>query len=147
AERRDRGTLVWVADMHYEGVERGNGDIVPFSDHCIKVENGVQLIRNPDYAFPATSPTGRKLPNFAGMGCRDQFNTRIWLTDTITDRPYPMVDLERGSALALVMYHHDAKAPSARTPAYGPVCPPQHVKPYTLAHVEAFTIRSGEIHE
>jgi hypothetical protein len=147
AERRDRGTLIWAADLHYEGVERGNGDIVPFSDDCIKIENGVQLIRNPAYPFPAVSPTGRKLPNFAAMGCRDQFNTRIWETDTITDRRYPIVDLERGIVLAFNMYHQYDKAPCARTVDYGLVCPPGDVKPFSLALVEAFKIRSGEIHE
>jgi len=147
AERRDRGTLIWAADLHYEGVQRGNGDIVPFSDECIKIENGVQLIRNPAYPFPAVSPTGRKLPNFAAMGCRDQFNTRIWETDTITDRRYPIVDLERGVVMAFNMYHQYDKAPCARTVDYGLVCPPGDVKPYSLALVEAFKIRSGEIHE
>jgi hypothetical protein len=146
-ERRDRGTLIWAADLHYEGVERGNGDIVPFSDQCIKIENGVQLIRNPDYPFPAVSPEGRKLPNFAAFGCRDQFNTRIWETDTITDRRYPIVDLERGIVMAFSMYHQYDKAPCARTVDYGLVCPPGNVKPFSLALVEAFKLRSGEIHE
>jgi hypothetical protein len=147
AERRDRGTLIGVADLHYEGVERGNGDIVPFSNECIKVENGVQLIKNPNYAFPAVSPTGRKLPNFAAMGCREQFNTRIWETDAITDRRYPIVDQERGIVMAFVMYHQYDKARCASTVDYGLVCPPMDVKPFTLALVEAFKIRSGEIHE
>jgi hypothetical protein len=147
AERRDRGVLINVADSHYEGVERGNGDIVPFSDECIKVENGVQLIKNPNYPFPAVSPTGRKLPNFAAMGCRDQFNTHIWETDTITDRRYPIVDQERGIVMAFVMYHQYDKARCASTVDYGLACPPADVKPYTLALVEAFKIESGEIHE
>ena len=147
AERRDRNVLINAADLHYEGVERGNGDIVPFSDECIKVENGVQLIKNPNYAFPAASPSGRKLPNFAAMGCRDQFNTRIWETDTITDRRYPIVDQERGIVMAFVMYHQYDKARCASTVDHGLVCPPADVKPYTLALVEAFKIESGEIHE
>jgi hypothetical protein len=147
AERRDRNVMITAADLHYEGVERGNGDIVPFSDECIKIENGVQLIKNPNYPFPAASPTGRKLPNFAAMGCREQFNTRIWETDTITDRRYPIVDQERGIVMAFVMYHQYDKARCASTVDYGLVCPPVDVKPYSLALVEAFKVRSGEIHE
>ncbi len=147
AERRDRNVIITAADLHYEGVERGSGDIVPFSDGCIKIENGVQLIKNPNYPFPAASPTGRKLPNFAAMGCREQFNTRIWETDTITDRRYPIVDQERGIVMAFVMYHQYDKARCASTVDYGLVCPPVDVKPYSLALVEAFKVRSGEIHE
>lgn len=147
AERRDRNVIITAADLHYEGVERGSGDIVPFSENCIKIENGVQLIKNPNYPFPAASPTGRKLPNFAAMGCREQFNTRIWETDTITDRRYPIVDQERGIVMAFVMYHQYDKARCASTVDYGLVCPPVDVKPYSLALVEAFKVRSGEIHE
>jgi hypothetical protein len=32
SERRDRLVLIGAADLHYQGVERGNGDIVPFAD-------------------------------------------------------------------------------------------------------------------
>lgn len=147
SERRDRSVLIGVADLHYQGIERGNGDIVPFSDECVKIENGLQLIKNPNYNFPASSPAGRKLPNFASMGCRDQFNTHIWDTDTITDRRYPIIDRERGIVMAFVMYNEYAKARCADVVDYGLVCPPVPVDPLTLALVEAFKIRSGEIHE
>lgn len=147
SERRDRTVLINAADLHYEGVERGNGDIVPFSDECVKIENGLQLIKNPDFAFPAASPTGRKLPNFAAMGCRDQFNTHIWDTDTVTDRRYPVVDMERGIVMTFVMYNEYARARCADVVDYGLVCPPVAVNPLTLVLAEAFKIRSGEIHE
>jgi hypothetical protein len=147
SERRDRSVLIQAADLHYEGVERGNGDIVPFSDDCVKIENGLQLIKNPDFAFPAASPSGRKLPNFAAMGCRDQFNTHIWDTDTITDRRYPVVDLDRGIVMTFVMYNEYAQARCADVVDYGLVCPPVAIHPLTLVLAEAFKIRSGEIHE
>ncbi len=143
SERRDRSILIGAADLHYQGVERGNGDIVPFADDCIKVENGLQLIKNPDFNFPAVSPSGRKLPNFAAMGCRDQFNTHIWDTDTITDRRFPIVDLERGIVMAFVMYNEYAKARCSDVVDYGLVCPPFPVNPLTLVLAEAFKIRNG----
>jgi hypothetical protein len=146
-ERRDRSVLIGAADLHYEGVERGNGDIVPFSDDCIKIENGLQLIRNPNFNYPAMSPAGRKLPNFAAMGCRDQFNTHIWDTDTITDRRYPIVDRERGLVMAFVMYNEYARARCSDVVDYGLVCPPMAVNPLSLALAETFKIRNGEIHE
>jgi hypothetical protein len=147
SERRDRSQLIWSADLHYEGVERGNGDIVPFGENCIKVENGVQLIRNPDFHSPGVSPAGKPVPNFASMSCRDQFNTHIWDTDRITDRRYPVVDEERGVVVAFAMYHQYIKGPCANVVDVGTVCPPVQVDPYTLAVAEAFKVRAGKIEE
>lgn len=147
SERRDRSQLIWSADLHYEGVERGNGDIVPFGENCIKVENGVQLIRNPDFHSPGVSPAGKVVPNFASMSCRDQFNTHIWDTDRITDRRYPVVDEERGIVVAFAMYHQYIRGPCANVVDVGTVCPPVQVDPYTLAVAEAFKVRAGKIEE
>ncbi len=147
AERRDRSQLIWSADLHYEGIERGNGDIVPFGDGCIKVENGVQLIRNPDFHSPGVSPSGKPVPNFTAMGCRDQFNTHIWETDRVTDRRYPVVDEERGIAVAFAMYNQYIKGPCANVVDYGTVCPPSQTDPYTLVMAEAFKVRAGKIEE
>lgn len=146
-ERRDRSQIVMAADLHYEGIERGNGDIVPFGSNCIKIENGVQLTLNPDFPSPVSSPSGAKLPNFQGMGCQDQFNTHLWDTDTITDRRYPVVDEERGIVVAFAMYNQYAKAPCAEVVDYGAVCPKKATRPYTLAIAEAFRIQSGFIED
>jgi len=147
SERRDRSQLVWSADLHYEGIERGNGDIVPFGQACIKVENGVQLIRNPDFQSPGVSPSGRPVPNFTALGCRDQFNTHIWDTDRVTDRRYPVVDEERGIVVAFVMYHQYIRGLCSDVVDYGTVCPKTSTEPYTLVAVEAFKVRAGKIEE
>jgi hypothetical protein len=147
SERRDRSQLIWSADLHYEGVERGNGDIVPFGAACIKIENGVQLIKNPAFQSPGVSPSGKPVPNFTAMGCRDQFNTRIWETDRITDRRYPVVDEERGVVVAFGMYHQYINGPCANVVDYGTVCPKNHTEPYTLVMAEAFKVRAGKIEE
>jgi len=147
AERRDRSQLVWSADLHYEGIERGSGDIVPFGNACIKVENGVQLIRNPNFQSPGVSPSGKPVPNFTALSCRDQFNTHIWDTDRITDRRYPVVDEERGVVLAFVMYNQYIKGPCSDVVDYGTVCPKTSTQPYSLVAVEAFKVRAGKIEE
>lgn len=147
AERRDRSQLVWSADLHYEGIQRGNGDIVPFGENCIKVENGVQLIKNPNFHSPGVSPSGKPVPNFTAMSCRDQFNTHIWETDRITDRRYPVVDEERGVVIAFGMYHQYIEGPCANVVDFGTVCPPTTVEPYTLVMAEAFKVRAGKIEE
>jgi hypothetical protein len=146
-ERRDRSQIIQAADLHYEGIERGNGDIVPFGNDCIKIENGVQLIRNPAFQSPGVSPSGKPVPNFTALSCRDQFNTHIWDTDTITDRRYPVVDEERGIVVAFAMYNQYVKGPCATVVDAGTVCPKTDVKPYSLAMAEAFRVRSGFIEE
>lgn len=147
SERRDRWQLVQSADLHYVGIDRGSGDIVPFGENCIKIENGVQLIRNPDFDSPVTSPAGVDLPNYQAMGCQDQFNTHVWDTDQVTDMRYPVVDEERGVVVAFIMYHQYIKGPCAYVIDFGPACPNQAVEPYTLAAVEAFRVRDGLIEE
>ncbi|WP_404714092.1 hypothetical protein [Sphingomonas sp. MMS24-J13] len=146
-ERRDRSQIIQAADLHYVGIERGNGDIVPFDNDCIKVENGIQLIRNPAFPSPGVSPSGKPVPNFTAMSCRDQFNTHIWDTDTITDRRYPVVDEERGIVVAFAMYNQYVKGPCANVVDYGTICPKQTTKPYSLAMAEAFKVRGGFIEE
>ncbi|MBT2186069.1 hypothetical protein [Sphingobium nicotianae] len=146
-ERRDRWQLIQAADLHYEGIERGSGDLVPFGERCIKIENGVQLIKNPNFESPVRSPMGTKLPNFQSMGCTEQFNTHVWDTDTITDRRYSVVDEERGIVVAFAMYNQYAKGPCSMVVDYGPACPNSIVPPYSLAIAEAFRVRSGFIEE
>ncbi len=146
-ERRDRWQLIQAADLHYEGIQRGNGDIVPFGDDCIKIENGVQLIKNPSFHSPGVSPSGKPVPNFTAMSCHDKFNTHIWDTDTVTDRRYPVVDEERGIVVAFGMYNQYARAPCTDVVDYGTICPKESTKPYTLAMAEAFKIKAGLIGE
>ncbi|MDB5684265.1 MAG: hypothetical protein JWM75_1963 [Sphingomonas bacterium] len=147
SERRDRSQIIQAAELHYEGIQRGNGDIVPFGEDCIKIENGVQLIKNPNFHGPGASPSGKPVPKFQAMSCHDQFNTHIWETDTITDRRYPVVDEERGIVVAFAMYNQYAKGPCAIVVDVGPVCPKDPVEPYSLAIAEAFKVRAGLIQE
>lgn len=147
SERRDRWQLVQSADLHYTGIDRGSGDIVPFGENCIKIENGVQLIMNPDFNSPVRSPAGIELPNYQAMSCQDQFNTHIWDTDKVTDMRYPVVDEERGVVVAFIMYHQYIKGPCSVVVDHGPACPSQVVEPYSLVAAEAFRIRDGLIED
>src|SRR6516225_3080883 len=78
AERSSRDEMIKVANSYYEGIGVSKGDIAKFADDCHRIENGVALVNNPNYEFGYVSPSGKKLPNFAAMGCREQFNTHLW---------------------------------------------------------------------
>ena len=147
-ERSAREKMMAVANSYYEGIERGSGDVVPFAADCHRIENGVALVNNPGFEFPLRSPSGRKLPNFAAMGCREQFNTRLWTTDNITSRRFPVIDEERGVAAAFTIYNSHGTKECADVVGIGPVCPAAAgSKPGSLDLLEFFKIRNGEIHE
>ena len=147
SERVSREKMIAATNAYYEGIEHGTGKIVPFAKDCHRIENGVALVNNPNYNYGFVSPSGRTLPNFAAMGCREQFDTGIWATDTITDRRFPVVDEERGVVAAFTIYNGHAAKRCADTPAYGPVCPGSNFKPNSLDLLELMKIRNGEIHE
>ena len=149
SQRVSRKELRRAANSYYDGVEQGDGDIVAFSDQCHRIEDGIPLVNNPDVVFPPlVSMEGRKLPNFAAMGCREQFNTRIWTTDSISDRRYPLIDEKFGIVFAYTLYHRFSKKTCVDIPDYGRACAPQgQDAPATLELLEAFKIRDGKIHE
>jgi hypothetical protein len=147
AERSTREKMIAATTSYYQGIERSNGDIVAFADDCNRIENGVALVNNPDFTYPVMSPTGRKLPNFGAMGCREQFNTHFWETDLVTDLRPTLIDEERGIVFYFTLYHQYIRKPCADVVGYGPVCPKAKTAPFSLALVEAFRVRGGKIHE
>ena len=149
AERVSRRALRGAADSYYDGVEQGDGNIVAFSHKCHRIEDGIPLVNNPNIVFPPmVSESGRKLPDFAAMGCRRQFNTRIWSTDSISDRRYPLIDEQYGIVFVYTLYHRFSKGSCVDLPGHGQACAPRgQDAPATLALVEAFKIRRGKVHE
>jgi hypothetical protein len=141
--------MIEATNAYYEGIEKGTGNVVPFADDCHRIENGVALVNNPDYHYNFVSPLGRSLPNFAAMGCREQFDTGIWATDTITHRRFPVVDEERGVVAAFTIYNSGGAKNCVDTKDFGPVCKSADVKakPTSLDLLELMKIRDGKIHE
>jgi hypothetical protein len=146
-DKSPRATLIAAANSYYEGVERSSGDIVAFSNDCHRIENGVALVNNSSFSFGFVSPSGRPLPNFAAMGCREQFNTGIWGTDSVTNRRYEVVDENKGIVVAFTQYNSFAKSRCATVKGYGLACPAKVLEPFALDLVEFFKIRAGKIHE
>jgi hypothetical protein len=145
-ERGSRKALIAAADSYYRGVERNRGDVVAFAKDCHRIENGVALVNNPDAPFEFVSPSGRKLPNFGAMGCREQFDTGIWGTDAISHRRFPLVDERTGVVAAFTIYRSHAKGQCATVRGYGQVCSSGAGR-FDLDLVEFFKIRGGKIHE
>jgi hypothetical protein len=143
--RQTREQLIARANSYYDGIEQNS--FVPFARDCQRIENGVAVTHNPQFNFSVVSPSGRQLPNFAAMGCAEQFKARLWGTDTITHRHFPVVDPEHGVALVISSYNVFVKGSCADSPLYGRVCPEHISPPVSLNVAELFKIRSGQIHE
>jgi hypothetical protein len=145
--RVSRARMIEAANAYYDGVEQGSGGTVPFAEDCHRIENGIALVNNPDFHYDFISAEGKELPNFAAMGCREQFNTGIWGTDTVTSRRFPLVDEERGIVVAFTLYNSYAKSRCAQVIGYGQVCPAAELRPFSLDLVEFFRVGDGRIHE
>lgn len=146
-DRPSRASALAAANSYYEGIKRGSGSIVAFANDCHRIENGVALVNNPDFHFALISPTGRPLPNFAAMGCREQFDTGLWSTDSVANKRFPVVDTRTGVVVAFTRYQAFARSRCAQVKGVGAVCPAQATQPFDLDLVEWFRIKGGKIHE
>lgn len=96
AQRSSRAELVRAANLYLDGVERGDADLIPVTDDCVRIENGVQTTCNPT----SERPHGR-------LGVAEQ--VRLGYTGHIEaarSRRFPLVDEERGLVLCHFFFDH-----------------------------------------
>lgn len=143
AERVSRQAMIHAANQYFEGIEKGNGDIVPFDDDCVRIENGRQTA-------PSTSLTG--LTAGAGrppMSAREQFNSKIfnYITE-VSQRRFLVVDEENGIVFGTFMFAHPGNVPAANWGPGGVPPDPTALSAYpnTTQIIEAFKIRNGKLY-
>ena len=77
-EPADRGTredLVRAANGYLDGVSRDDAGLIPAADDCVRIENGLQTVLNPDAdGFPETFVSSGGLGGL-GLGVRAQIRT------------------------------------------------------------------------
>ncbi len=95
-ERHTRAELVEMASSYFEAVERNTGnDYYPFTDDCLRIENGNVVVSPPDPEAPNRQT------------CKGQLETSlIGVVDTIRDRRIVAVDIERGVVFAFAFFDH-----------------------------------------
>ena len=98
SERMSRADLVAVADAYFEAVERNTGnDYYPFTDDCLRYENGMIIV-----GPPGTTRNGQPV-----QGCKQQLETSlIGAVTGIRDRRYVAVDRERGIVFSFAFFDH-----------------------------------------
>jgi hypothetical protein len=94
ARRSDADELVRIADLYWEAIEQGDGDMVPVGYRCDayhngkKVTNNLELLLSPDKAVHTVASIV--------AGTRPA-------RPTVRDRRYPIVDVELGLVVSFVV--------------------------------------------
>jgi hypothetical protein len=155
AERMSRAELRRVANMYFAGIEKndGKGDY-PFSDDCIRIENGFRTTGMTDAApgEPAAPLPGEARAegspytlNFMAMSAKEQLETGFFaFVDRIRHRRFPVIDEERGLVFAFGFFDHSGTVRSY-TLADGRTIPASLDRPFTWEIGEAFKIEKGLI--
>jgi hypothetical protein len=142
SERRSRDELIAIANKYSDGVERSDGNLVPFDPNCNRIQNGVQTTNNPDLKLdPKDTWT------FASLGCKDQLNTRFFsFVRKIYPRRFMVIDEERGLVLGWLLFHIPGTVTSVDIPGHGSVSIPlPYQAPTTLDVAELYKIKNGKI--
>jgi hypothetical protein len=136
-DRPSRAEMVSLVGHYFDGIEQGNGDIVPFDKDCIRIENGVQ-----------TCP-GSATSRLGALSCGEQFNTKIFTyIHTINPRRFPIVDRERGLVLAVVRFNHPATQQTVEVPGHGTMAMgPYSQWPNSTEIAELFKLKDRKIKE
>ena len=98
SEQMTRAELVAVGDSYFEAVERNTGkDYYPFTDDCLRYENGMIIV-----GPPGTTRNGQPV-----QGCKEHLETSlIGAVTGIRDRRIVAVDRERGIVFAFAFFDH-----------------------------------------
>ena len=141
-ERVPRAAMIHAADQYFNGIEQGNGDIVPFDDACVRIENGRQTA-------PSTPAATGAMAGRPAMSARQQFNSKAFAYITeVTQRRFPVVDEENGIVFATVMFQHPGNVPAPNWAATGLPPDPNSLSAYpnTTEIIEAFKVRNGKLY-
>jgi hypothetical protein len=142
SERVSREEMIRISDLYFDALETDDGDIVPWSDGCERVENGMQTTHNPNIQLPGSSSF-----NPIALGAREQINSKSFIyISEINSRRYTAIDEERGLTFGTFMFHHAGNINFAEIPEIGEVeMIPAARRPFTVAVSELFKIKSGKI--
>ena len=145
-ERIGRDALVKVADSYFDALVQSSGEVAPFDEDCVRVENGVQTVNNPA-SRPASG--ARNGFNPGAMSCKDQIDSQVFAyISRIEPRRFLVVDEPHQSVLAIVMFHHNGRTTTVETPNNGAYrMPASALRPFDLVIGEAFRIKDGKIRE
>ena len=145
-EPADRGTredLIQAANGYLDGVSRDDAGLIPAADDCVRIENGLQTVLNPDAeGFPDTFVSSGGLGGL-GLGVRAQIRTLAFrYIEDIRDRRFVAADTERGLVLVCCFFDHPGKVRGAGFDS--PIAAPNSMLIWELFKVAGGLIRRIE---
>jgi hypothetical protein len=145
-EPADRGTredLIQAANGYLDGVSRDDAGLIPAADDCVRIENGLQTVLNPDAdGFPETFVSSGGLGGL-GLGVRAQIRTLAFrYIEDIRDRRFVAADTERGLVLVCCFFDHPGKVRGASFDS--PIAAPSSMLIWELFKVAGGLIRRIE---
>jgi hypothetical protein len=145
AGRTPRAEMLKDVNQYFEGIVHLSGDMVPFDDDCNRILDGTQDTNNPSY----NEGWGHGSFNPAGLGCRENMNTKIWAyIKSINPRRFLIVDERMGIVFGFFMFNHPGTVLSADVPGIGKIDMPASAKrPFSVEVAEFFKIENGKIRQ
>jgi hypothetical protein len=137
SDRPSREEMVSIVNKYFDGIEQGNGDIVPFDKDCVRIENGIQTCPS-----SASSPLG-------ALSCGAQLSTKIFTyIQSVSPRRFPIVDSERGLVLAIVRFNHPGSQQTVEVPGHGKMTMGRYSQwPNSTDIAELFKVQDRKIRE
>jgi hypothetical protein len=145
SEKSPRAMMVKDVNTYFEGIVHLSGDMVPFDDKCNRILDGIQDTNNPTY----NEGWGHGDFNPAGMGCRENMNTKIWAyIKSVAPRRFLIVDEKMGIVFGYFMFNHPGTVLFADVPGVGRIdMPPSAKRPFSVELAEFFKIQNGKIRQ
>jgi len=149
SERMPRTEMIAAVDHYFDGLNQGNGDIVPFDDECVRTENGVQTANNPKGSSGAAMFPDHPELKLGEMTCREQFNTGlVKYIQEVDPRRYLIVDEARGLVFGIFMFRHPGTITSVDVPGVGKVpMMKAALYPFDVEVAELFKLKNRKIRE
>ena len=143
ANRAGREDAKRIANLYFDGIERGNGKMIPINDDCIRFENGIQTVR----ASTGDLTADRNMSNFGNLTAAGQIDTGFFAyIPVVSGRRYPIFDEEKNAIYGLVMMEHPGHLTESEARGFGKMPLAEFAtKPTNVMVAEAFQIESGKI--
>lgn len=104
AGRTPRGILATIPDRYLDGILAADGSAIPVAEECIRLENGVQTVHNPDTVGIRAEARDRGTWH---LGVAAQVDSGVFGDiEAARDRRVLVVDEELGAVLVWFLFDH-----------------------------------------
>jgi hypothetical protein len=154
AQRLTRQQLIAAAVGYMRAVAFAKGDLAPFGESCVRLENGIVMALGPHDRPPVPlRPLARKddwaaaVRATLGMGCAQQLDTGVYAFITEYDNArFPIIDVERQIIFSVFDFRRRGTVKTVTMPN-GQTYPmmPSTQWPNEVLNTEAWKVQGGKI--